>query len=235
MRHAKQFLYGLFYLIFLSAAGSGVYYLFFKPAPPPCVNCNQPLTEPLAAGSVYALPLAASATGTSASFVAEIRNPNPDWGATGFTYTFHAYAADGTDLGSFSGSSYIYPGEIKYVALPNQPVADAPATTTLVLSSPAWTPSANFSRPDITATLVRTDEGQVISAEGTVMNNGAIPVRVDLVALFYDGAGSLSGASVGAITRVEPRTSGQFVIFHPVLPNIVPERTQIYAYAYAIQ
>lgn len=252
MRHAKQFLYGIFYLIIWLGIASGVYYIFIKPAPTcydgiqnqseagvdcggVCAKQCLPALAPLSAGDVSVLPLFVSPAGSRVSLVTEVKNSNPDWGAQSFAYTFHVYDSGDKEIGAFSGSSYIYGGEIKNIAVVNQQVSGVPASATVVLTDPAWKKSLEFAAPSLTVNLTRTDRDQVITARGTVTNTGALNANVDLLALFYDAGGILRGASLGALKNIAPQGSSEFAILHPILDTIAPERTRVFAYGYSVQ
>ncbi len=254
MRHAKQFLYGLAFLLFWAAVGSGVYYHFVKPAPTcydtiknqneegvdcggVCARACTPDATTLVSSEVAVFPLAVSSTPLRASLVAEIRNPNTDWAATNFNYEFTAYNAAGMPLGNFSGSAYIHAGEIKYVTLPNVELSKnaLPSRAELTITNPEWRRPGDFPQPNFTVNLTGTDIAPVVAARGTLENKSAVQGTAEITALFYDTAGNTIGVSATSLEHVDAGEVREFAIFHPALPGIDPSRTRIFASGYIIQ
>ena len=125
MRLFKQFLYGFLYLAIFSSLVWLVYSLEFKPAPTcfdekknqeetgidcgsPCISCEVKSLKPLSVGS-------AEFFGDDRVFsaVAEVRNPNADYGTKYFEYEISFFDSSEKLLSSKKGSDFIYPGEIK--------------------------------------------------------------------------------------------------------------------------
>ena len=100
-RYLKQLLYSLAYVLVLTSFIFGVYYFFSKSrrlvltaraksgredvdCGGPCPSCEIRTLGPLTAAKAFALPAGRDAV----SFVAEIRNPNINYGAESFDYEF---------------------------------------------------------------------------------------------------------------------------------------------------
>jgi hypothetical protein len=270
MRHAKQLIYGVLYLIFWVAVGSGVYFHYVKPAPScfdgiknqaeegidcggVCGNECIPSLEPITASNVWLLPIVISssvvdsssaftatttAPTTRASLLAEVRNPNLDYAAVGFTYTFKLYDEAGAEIISIPGSSYMYGAEVKYVAVPNinLPVDVRKVfRTELEISKPLWKKTVLFEKPDAIVSLTRVDSNGTFAVQGNIRNNEAVPLHVDLVAIFKDAAGTPKGASLTVLERLPGGEIRPFAIFHPLIENILLDRTQVFASTYTIQ
>ncbi|OGY98536.1 MAG: hypothetical protein A2855_00895 [Candidatus Liptonbacteria bacterium RIFCSPHIGHO2_01_FULL_57_28] len=258
MRHVKQLIYGVFYLILLTAFVGGIY-SWAKPVPT-CFDGRQNRDEtgvdcggrcakvcvPAAIASLVqngepklVLLVTSADTGPAAvprvSVVSEIRNPNQDFGASKFDYVFKIYDPSGAEIASFPDSSYIYPGEIKRIVLLNKtlPAGSSPAAARLILQSPLWVPLERFPRPKLSIQTVNTTEerGNLV-VKGTLVNQDSVDFQtVEVTALYYDQGGAVVGVSGTGLGNVSPGESREFSIFHPVIQNAVSERTQVFATA----
>lgn len=72
---------------------------------------------------------------------AKVQNPNPEAGAAGFDYEFKVYGAGGGIIATRSGSSYILPGESRYVVEPVLRLSEAPSRTSFSVSNLGWAKS----------------------------------------------------------------------------------------------
>ncbi len=128
-RSIKQLIFGIFYFLILAALGGVIYFLFFYQTPScfdnrknqgeigidcggPCVSCEIKTAKPLEVIWAKAFKI----TNKQISVAAKIRNPNLAVGALNFNYKFDIYGPFGVKLRTFTGNSFIYPGEInKYI------------------------------------------------------------------------------------------------------------------------
>src|SRR3989344_7106673 len=200
MRHVKQLVYGILYLILLAAFVGGIY-SWAKPVPT-CFDGRQNRDEtgvdcggrcakvcvPAAIASLVqngepklVLLVTSADTGLAAvprvSVVSEIRNPNQDFGASKFDYVFKIYDPSGAEIASFPDSSYIYPGEIKRIVLLNKtlPAGSSPAAARLILQSPLWVPLERFPRPKLSIQTVNTTEERgTLVVKGTLVNQDSV-------------------------------------------------------------
>lgn len=72
---------------------------------------------------------------------AKIQNPNLEIGAGSFDYEFKVYGAGGKIIATRASSSYILPGESRYVVEPVLRLDEAPVRTSFSVSEPAWAKS----------------------------------------------------------------------------------------------
>ncbi len=256
MRHAKQLLYGIFYLAFWVAVSTGVYYMFVKPVPTCFDNiqnqdeegvdcggtCSQarmclPDLEPIRADRAKVLPLALSASSTRISLIVEIGNPNLDWAVNRFSYVFNVYDTSGAKVGSFAGSSYIYAGEVKYLSLPNEIIEGVPelAYAEIEIAEPRWRKAKDFPKVEAAVVIIKTDVLPTVTARGTVANSASVPVAAELTAVFYNNQNDIIGVSGTVLDRLAAGEAREFAIFHPAMNDIAPERTRVFSSAYAIQ
>jgi hypothetical protein len=258
MRHLKQLIYGVFYLALWAAVIGGIY-AWQRPAPS-CFdgrqNQNETGVDCGGACAQVCIPVAilplevvgsprmvlfgnASTTASTtprASLVAEIRNSNLDFGAGNFEYVFSVHDQVGGTIASFPGNSFVYPGEIKYLALLNAalPAGSAPAYARLVLQSPQWTPAARFPRPllSIQAATTEVANDNVIT-RGTLVNQDSINFpAVYLTALFYSSRGEIVGVSGTERNNVTAGESREFALFHPLIADAALDRTRVFVTAF---
>jgi hypothetical protein len=115
MRFIKQLIYGFFYLSIFFGALWIAFRLIFPPAAP----------EPYPAEIRTLAPLIPIRTVFFVNPVektidlgAEIRNPNLSWGVRKFDYVFVLKDASGAEVSRVSGSSFILPGERRWIIRP---------------------------------------------------------------------------------------------------------------------
>ncbi len=252
MRHVKQLIYGIFYLAFWSALIGGIYFLQ-KPTPT-CFDGRQNQNEtgvdcggrcakvcipaaiaPLAEAGDTKLILLGTAAADAAprvSIVSEVQNRNLDFGASSFEYSFQVYDQGGAEIQSFPGRTIIYPGEIKRLAFLNYPLPEgsSPAYARLTMRNPLWIPIARFPRPLLNIQTVNTSEsnGNLVT-QGNLVNQDSIDfATVYLTVVYFDPLGTVVGVSGTERNNVAAGESRDFTIFHPVIPNAVPDRTQVF-------
>jgi hypothetical protein len=233
-RTLKQILYGALYLgIF-----SGVAYLVVRlslPAPPP----PQPELKPLVVvRSVYFIH---QEEGT-VDLGAEVRNPNASWGVKEFRYEFVLKDAGGKELGRIAGTSFILPGETRWIVLPggtaNSPAAiRLPRNGTLAavtfeikpIGADAWQKVRPFAAEASLAT--KNLRFQNLTLSGEVENRSSFTLdRVEVVGLLFDASGSLVAIGRTVVKTVTPAESRAFFVRWPSRPANVVLRTAAYAY-----
>jgi hypothetical protein len=110
------------------------------------------------------------------SVAARIRNPNTNFGASNFSYTFYLYDANEVLLTTSAGESFIWPGESKYIILGGINLTKTPVKTLLQLGEPTWREVKNFSGVDLTLGNInygkgKTGSGKFFSVDFTASNN----------------------------------------------------------------
>jgi hypothetical protein len=249
-RLQKQFFYGIFYIVFFAAIIVGSYYLFIKPAPScfdniqnqgeqgidcggPCAKICIPQTiKQIAVSRPFAFVLDKSHIG----LLAQINNPNSDYAAKNFSYKFSVYNNAGALIQSFSGESFAYAGEVKYVLVPNVSIPDTNfARTDFLVENTDWTPASQFGGlPMLSLSGVKNASaaGGVISANGQITNKDTISFsKVAVIAVFHGKFGQIDGASQTELENLSPNESRPFSITHPPLADVNLSATEIAAYA----
>lgn len=249
-RIGKQLLYGLFYLALWGILGFLIYMLFLKPAPScfdniqnqseegvdcggPCqTECLPQFIEPLSArGGVSIFPV----DSRHVDALVEIVNLNTSEAARSFNYAFTFYGASGASTTPISGKSYVYAGEIKYLAVSNVSVSEIPAYADLTLSDPSWVAAGGFHKPKLAIqnyTTIVAPSGN-LEVDGRIINQDAIPFdAINIVAIFYSSSGGPAAVSNTLITNLNLNESKAFTISHPNIRNVNLAATKVYAYAY---
>ena len=251
-RIVKQFFYGIFFLAVFAGFVFLVYYLFFRSAPG-CFNGRQdageegidcggvcaraclsinllPLTIP---GDVKILKLPENRL----SLLAEVRNGNSGYASPDFGYEFRLYDGAGNLIDSLPGSSFIYVGEIKYLAainfLPSN-LKNIARAEIAILRTEWQTPDKFFNpQPRIEFQKAFTNiSGNQVSADGILVSNNTVAVpRGTVQALFRNAAGQVVGVSETELVNLVPGDTRTFSVIHPLLKDIDAGKTQLRAYA----
>lgn len=256
-RFAKQIIYGAFYLVVLVLVVWGGHALFFRSAP------ATPAAPALVAAPIQVLGAVQvfSANPGYDTFLAKIANPNGDLAAQYVPFSFVLPGASGTLQASFSGATFLYPNQVKYVALVNQAVSDGPGAmgavgggasgvaaidvaTGWILDIPTstvqWIASSSFGAPPALAVqnVATTIGSSTLSgpalalATGELANNDtATFTNVFILAIFKDANGNPIGASQTEVDSIAPNTTQHFSISYPAVGGIDPTQTEVQAYA----
>ena len=169
-RLLKKIFIATIYLAVFTGLGTGLYFLF-RPTPVP---------PPPLAPTIYPIEIIWSQTFVTGSdlysVAARIRNPNTNFGASNFSYTFYLYDANGVLLTTSAGESYIWPGESKYIILGGINLTKTPVKTLLQIGEPTWREVKNFSGVDLTLGNInygkgKTGSGKFFSVDFTASNN----------------------------------------------------------------
>ncbi len=155
----KKIFIAVVYLAVFTGLGAGIYFLV-RPTPVP---------PPPPAPIIYPLEVIWSQAFVAGSELysvgAKIRNPNTDFGASSFSYTFYLYDENGASLTALAGESFIWPGESKYVILGGVSLTKAPVKTLLQLGEPVWREVKNFSGIDLILGNINYGKGKVGSGK----------------------------------------------------------------------
>lgn len=134
----KKTFIAVIYLAIFSGIGTGAYFLF-RPIPtatlPPAPN-----TYPIEVIWSKAFDVGSE----TYSVGAKIKNPNTNFGASDFKYTFYFYSANNILIGSVTGSSFIWPGESKYLIEGGVGLVSEPKKVELKINNPEWREVSSF-------------------------------------------------------------------------------------------
>ena len=249
-RTAKQLLYGFGYVAFFSLIGGFIYTGFFR-VPASCVDgeenqgeqgvdCGGPCTQACLPSDLRPLEVAGQVRmlypdRAHFGLLAKLVNPNIELGARSFEYNFRVYDESGGLIQSFSGRSFIYPGEAeRYLLLPLLPLPRVPiARADLVVDREEWVSGDVFPRPKIAVQYYNTAASEgLLAAEGRIFSNDtrSFP-SVTVIAIFYGQFGQIVGASLTELANVVPNEARDFVVRHPLVPGASAARTQVFIFA----
>ncbi len=159
----KKVFIAVIYLAVFAGVGTGAYFLF-RPTPVPVII---PPT-------IYPVEIiwsqAFSAGPELYTVAAKIRNPNTNFGASNFSYTFYLYNVNGVLLTTSAGESFIWPGESKYIISGGINLKKAPVKTLLQLGEPAWREVKDFKGIALALSNVNYGKGQVGSGKSFEIN-----------------------------------------------------------------
>lgn len=250
-RRVKQVLYGIFYLAVLGGIGAGIYLLFLRPGAScfdgiqdqgeqgvdcggPCARqCASVNTQPIVplGGVSFFSPLPGSE-----SVLVKLENANASSGASSFDYAITLYGTDGsTTVASIQGSSFIYPDEVKYIVVPNEPVAATVASGSIVIGNVQWAAASSMGQaPVFSFTNVTDAPGQngFVTVSGNITNDSVSSYSVVIVdAVFKDAFGTPVGASQTQIDSLAAGETQPFSVSYPLMPNEAVSATELKAYA----
>jgi len=169
-RVLKRIFIAIIYLAVFIGLGTGIYFLFrSKPAPAPALA---PVINPIEV--IWSQVFVAGPDLYSVG--AKIKNPNTNFGASSFAYSFYLYDESDSLLNIATGSSFIWPGESKYIILGGVNLAKTPVKTLLQISEPAWLEVKNFSGVDLSLENINYGKGKAgsgifFSVDFTTVNN----------------------------------------------------------------
>jgi len=247
---AKQIIYGAIYCGVFFVIVAVIYFLYVKPTPScfdniqnqgeegvdcggPCAKiCTPTNIQPISAvGNIMTF----TTNPHRVTFLARVVDANSDFAARSFDYRFDLYDASGSVIQSFSGQSFIYANEVKYLVLPNEDVTSSVSSVTFAAMDPEWAKSSDLGVPP-QFVFQNVGTGMVssgtIGVSGTITNEDASAFdNVTVTAVFKDGAGTPVGASQTELDNVAANGTYNFSVIYPATQNIDLTATEIEAYA----
>lgn len=161
-RVLKRIFIAVIYLAVFAGVGTGTYFLF-RPAAPVVI-----------APTIYPIEIIWSRTFSAGpdlySAAAKIKNPNTNFGASNFSYTFYFYDETGTLFNTSTGEAFIWPGESKYIILGGVNLSKNPAKTQLQLGEPAWREIKDFKGIALVLSNINYGKGQSDSGKSFEIN-----------------------------------------------------------------
>ncbi len=226
-RNARQLIYGLIYLIVFSFVVFGIYFIWFKPEPTcfdnkknqdeigidcggSCRSCEIKTLKPFNVSFVKHFPL-----GDKSVIVAEIENPNPNYGTDNFIYAIDIYS-DAGKIKNVEKNSFIYAGEIKNIFetadINNKQIREIKIS----FSEINWRPVSEFFKPSIQIRKLKTEkeDGDLgVSVSGFLSNTNTFNVsKVKVLAFIFNSAGVMSAASKTELENIPAFEERQFKI-----------------------
>jgi hypothetical protein len=248
-RLGKQLAYGFFFLALLALLGALIYYVYVRPEPG-CFNgrqdrgeegvdCGGPcaaacIPEGLLSLEMLGEPRIFRSSPALAGVLVRIQNPNLEVAAKSFNYRIDLYDAAGAVIASRSGSSFIYAGEIRYIAdFINVANSNDAFRAVMTAESRDWLPAARYPSPNISIQEKRTEiRDNSLVASGRFLNQDVADFpRVEVIAVFYSSFGLPVGITRTEVENVKIGESRTFTLFHPFSSSIDPAGTEYFVYA----
>ena len=243
MRSIKRIIYGILYL----AIFGGLFYFLYLAfrAPAGCTNGRQDSGEEgLDCGGVCAnicLPSSFEKLEVSGLvdilkisqnqtvLVADIQNSNQDIAAKEFEYSFEIKNEQNEIIGSVSGKSFAYAGELKHlVGFFRSKDAGSVSGAEIKFAKEEWIKAFEFPRPAVDFVEKRTNQTDTgVEAVGRIINRDVVSLsKVEIVAIFKNGYGSIVGVSQTELENIGPGESREFRVSHPAINDLDPYRTE---------
>lgn len=226
MRKTKQIFYGIFFLIVFGLIGWWIYGGLF-PSNPTCfdgirnqgetdVDCGGPCTpcevKALKDLKVNYVKVFKAADGIGA--VAEIYNPNATWAAANFDYNLTLTDSSGVVAENFSGNSFVYAGDLKYIVKPylkEDPLKIVKGN--LTISNFQWVPMAQLPKPQIDLSNIQTTKDSTLSVSGKASNRSEYDFSsANVYALVYNSSNDLLAGSMTTLDSLPKFESKDFKI-----------------------
>lgn len=121
--------------------------------------------------------------------VAKINNPNPNYGAKQFFYSFQIFDASDKLISEQKGESYILPRQTKYLILSNVVITEKDFKLKLTISGVDWA-ILEFDYPDLSIFNKKFEYGQTAefaSFGGILINKGVVKYdNAEIVLILFD-------------------------------------------------
>ncbi|MFA5084203.1 MAG: FxLYD domain-containing protein [Candidatus Paceibacterota bacterium] len=233
-RLVKQLLYGAFYLLIIIVILWLVYVFFLKPAPTcfdkiknqneagidcggPCPSCELAQLKNLSADWALALP----ARENEITLLAEIANPNLNFGAKSFSYQFKVIGPFGAVIKTVEGQSFIYAGEVKYLmetSIPVNPRDVKQVVLDISVSSIDWQLREEIAKPNLDNPSRQTAVSNgIVTVKGIIQNKSPLLIsQAKIIAVLYDSQGNkILNASYTTLTDLKGSEQRAFSIGFP--------------------
>lgn len=207
-RRIKQLIYIFFFLFFFGLIFTLVYLPLRKPKPKPESEIQ---FKPLKVSwfDYTTLP-------NKLTLLGEIVNPNLNALAE-FNYKLDIFGSFGTLLKSVEASSFIYPGQRKYVIIPAVTISTKDVSFVNLSIEEARFEKSDRLSPRIEAvSIVKTRQGKKIYVQGKILNREGLSLKdvKIIVGLFKEG--KLIGASNSFFNEIEAGDKRDFIVIIPV-------------------
>ncbi len=244
-RLTKQLIYGVAYLAIIALLATGVYFAFFRPSAG-CDNgrrdANEEGVDCGGACSLVCLPsdlrpiVVESASvftplPNRVSALIKIKNPNANLAARNLPYALNLVDAGRKAVRTVQGTTFLYGGEIKYIAAYVEAASSAKIVTVEAkLGNPEWAKTDDFRRPEIILQSRTTSAGTTETrVSGRIANRDTVAFgEVKVLAIFYGSAqGKPIGVSETTLDNLGPGEARDFTVIHPPLAGIDSTKTEV--------
>jgi hypothetical protein len=227
----KQIIIAVVFLLIVAVITAGAYFIF-RPRPEAtcsdgiknqgeekidcggrCLPCEKQ-RDPLEVVYQKIIPTSEN----NFDLVAEIKNPNNNWGAKSVGYALDIYNEQDESIISKQGFFYILPQENKYIVEPKISLSEKPAKVEFKIISTSWQRLSGFR--DLALRIrdkkIQAGEGLQTWVSGVVTNNTNYDLgKVELVGIIFDADGEIIAAGKTEVTTVLRNENRYFEINWP--------------------
>jgi hypothetical protein len=241
-RTAKQLIYGALYAVVWILLAAVIYVIFIRPF---FIASTVTLCTPSTCAPTSTAPISATIAGTFLTspqhdtFLVQAVDSDNDFGAPAFDYEIDFYNASNTVIQAIPARSFIYPGQDKYLVLPNEAVPSSYDHMALNVTAAQWLESSTLGvDPSVAGGQFALQNIQVSDGSTTVSVGGQLAntsiasyEQVMVVVLFKDQSGDNLGSSETELDGVQAGETRNFSVIYPALSDINPVENQIIVYA----
>ncbi len=225
-RFVKQLVFGIVYILIIFGIGYGVYY--WSHPKPTCFDKIQNQNEEgvdcgLVCGNschtimpleVLSVKLLKVATGDY-DILAEIRNPNPDYGSPKVDYDLVLSGQSKEELSRQNFSFYVLPGQTKHIIL-NFTNNDLNITQAqIAVKNVEWN-KLNLFDPQLVSFPVKDKKFNNTEFSAVVLNDSDFDFdTIDIVVILYDQNDNILGVNRSNINTLFSRTERYFKVLWP--------------------
>lgn len=171
----KQFTIAIIFIFIIVVIGGSIYFLLRPPAPTcfdgtqnqgekgvdcggPCGLCPEDIREPLKIIYQNFIPTVAN----DFDLVAQIKNPNRNWGVESLDYQFNIYDSSNQLIGYRVGKTYFLPQETKYIIEQRMTTKIDPARAEIEIKEINWRKLKDFEELEL---KIRDKKQQIIDGK----------------------------------------------------------------------
>lgn len=224
-RGQKKFLYGLFYIIILGL----IIWIFIPssiiPTTEPTINN---IRQPLPLQIIETARIFKSENANRIIIFAQIKNPNADYGAENFSYTFSVLDKDGNVLNQISDTDKILPSESRYVIYnfdsPGEDLFQATNSVDIKINDTQFISANKFLSPDIVVIsgLEVSNDSSRISIAFTVKNQSAFSIAAaKITVLIQNKYNDKIFAGETLIQNLNGLEERQIIVYLPADPVLI--------------
>jgi hypothetical protein len=236
MRLLKQLFFVIIWLVVLGGVGYLGYRILTPPPPQPTCgdNCLPSDLKPISVrGSIKIVAVATSSD--HASILVQLQNLNVDYAAKNFDYDLKLSGKNGWSA-DLTGNSFMYAGELKYLAFSNVEVGE-PAlnlTADFQIQNPDWAKDADFHKPTIFLQSQNTATyADRVEVAGKFTNGDPATLeKATIIAVLFDTRGSIIGVSQTETANIASGEARAFTVVHPFVSGVNVSATQVFVYPY---
>jgi len=227
----KQIIVVIIFLLIVAVITAGAYFIF-RPHPEatcfdgiknqgeektdcggPCLPCEKQ-RESLEVVYQKIIPTSEN----NFDLIAEIKNPNNNWGAKSVGYALDVYDEQNNNIFSKQGTLYILPQENKYIVEPKIFLEEKPDKAEFKIISTSWQRLSGFR--DLALRIrdkkIQTGEGMQSRVSGVITNNTNYDLnKVELVGIIFNAEKEIIGAGKTEVTTLVRNENRYFEINWP--------------------